>query len=76
MCMENIFAFQGYDLMRYFTNMCARYGKSWASHLESEDTGHMLQSDFRFRRYGEGGLENIGIRRIVYGPDYSVKLVD
>lgn len=70
------FAFQGYDLMRYFTNMCARYGKSWASHLESEDTVHMLQSDFRFRRYGEGGLENIGIRRIVYGPDYSVKLID
>lgn len=70
------FAFQGYDLMRYFVLMCSKYGDSWADHLESEETVKMLQSDFRFRRYGEGGLENIGIRRIIYGPDYSVSLIN
>lgn len=70
------FAFQGYDLMRYFTSLCAKYGKNWADHLENEGTVHMLQSDFRFRRYGEGGFENIGIRRVVYGPDYSVRIVN
>lgn len=70
------FAFQGYDIMRYFIGLCSRYGKDWAAHLEDGEKGKMLQSDFRFRRYGEGGLENIGIRRIVYGPDYSVRLTD
>lgn len=70
------FAFQGYDIMRYFTGLCSRYGKNWPGHLEDGTEGKMLQSDFRFRRYGEGGLENIGIRRIVYGPDYSVRLAD
>lgn len=70
------FAFQGYDLMSYFIRICSKYGDSWANHLESEETAKMLQSDFRFRRYGEGGLENIGIRRIIYGPDYSIRLAD
>lgn len=70
------FAFQGYDLMSYFIRLCSKYGDSWANHLESEETVKMLQSDFRFRRYGEGGLENIGIRRIIYGPDYSISLAD
>lgn len=70
------FAFQGYDIMRYFIGLCSRYGKDWPAHLEDGSDGKMLQSDFRFRRYGEGGLENIGIRRIVYCPDYSVRLID
>lgn len=69
------FAFQGYDLMHYFVKVCAKYGTGWGEFIENEDTARLLQSDFKFRRYGEGGLENIGIRRLVYGPDYSVKLL-
>lgn len=69
------FAFQGYDLMHYFIKVCAKYGTGWGEFIENEDTARLLQSDFKFRRYGEGGLENIGIRRLVYGPDYSVKLL-
>ena len=69
------FAFHGYDLMHYFVKVCAKYGTGWGEFIENEDTARLLQSDFKFRRYGEGGLENIGIRRLVYGPDYSVKLL-
>lgn len=69
------FAFQGYDLMHYFVKVCAKYGTGWGEFIENEDTARLLQSDFKFRRFGEGGLENIGIRRLVYGPDYSVKLL-
>lgn len=69
------FAFQGYDLMHYFVKVCAKYGTGWGEFIENEDTARLLQSDFKFRRFGEGGLENTGIRRLVYGPDYSVKLL-
>ncbi|MBO8454607.1 MAG: LysM peptidoglycan-binding domain-containing protein [Bacteroidetes bacterium] len=69
------FAFQGYDLMRYFAKACTRYGSGWGEAIEEMETARMLQSDFKFRRYGDGGLENIGIRRLVYGPDYSVRLL-
>lgn len=69
------FAFQGYDLMHYFAKVCAKYGTDWGEFIENEDTARLLQSDFKFRRYREGGLENIGIRRLVYGPDYSVRLL-
>lgn len=69
------FAFQGYDLMHYFVKVCAKYGTDWGEFIENEDTARLLQSDFKFRRYRDGGLENIGIRRLVYGPDYSVRLL-
>lgn len=69
------FAFQGYDLMHYFAKVCAKYGTDWGEFIENEDTARLLQSDFKFRRYREGGLENIGIRRLVYGHDYSVRLL-
>lgn len=66
------FAFQGYDIMTYFVRMRTRYGKDWTDRLSETGTERMLQSDFRFRRKGEGGLENSGIRRVVYGSGYSV----
>ena len=69
------FAFQGYHLIHYFVKASVKYGTGWGEFIENEDTARLLQSDFKFRRYGEGGLENIGIRRLVYGPDYSVKLL-
>ena len=65
------FAFQGYDLARYFANLCGRYGKKWHSRLDQTDMS-MLQSTFRFRPSEEGGYVNQGVRRIIYSDDWSV----
>ena len=68
------YAFQGYDITVYFMELCSEYGEEWESNLE----GHpacLLQTDFDFSRAGEGkGFTNSGMRRIVYGPDYSIQL--
>ena len=68
------FAFQGYDIATFFFQLCADYGKDWERHLCSSARS-MLQADFRFMKEGEDdGFVNTGVRRIVYGPDYSVTL--
>lgn len=66
-------AFQGYDIMYYFSEMCSRYGDKWTEKISS-DHRRMLMSDFSFTRNGKG-LERNAIRRVIYGPDYSVTLV-
>lgn len=66
------FAFQGYDVAKYFFGLCAKYGDAWMHH--TEDT-LMLQSTFNIKPVGNGYINN-GIRRIVYGPDYSVMVVE
>lgn len=65
------FAFQGYDLARYFANLCGRYGRKWNSRLDQTDMS-MLQSTFRFRPSEEGGYVNQGVRRIIYSDDWSI----
>ena len=68
------FAFQGYDITYYFLKQCSEGGKDWLNSLEENDMS-MLQSNFRFRRASDSeGFVNTGVRRIVYGPDYSVSL--
>ena len=64
------FAFQGYDVAKYFLSLCAKYGDTWMEHIE--DTA-MLQSTFDLQPTENGGYINGGIRRIIYGPEYSVK---
>lgn len=68
------YAFQGYDIATYFFQICSDYGKNWRDYLENNDKS-LLQADFRFRG-GEGneGYVNTGVRRIVYGSDYSIML--
>jgi hypothetical protein len=68
------FAFQGYDIAKYFIGMASRYPKSWMSRLDREDT-EMLQNHFKFRANGDGGFVNNGIRRIIYGKDYQIEEV-
>ena len=68
------FAFQGYDVTKYFVGLIAKYQNGWMSHLENEDA-QMLQSSFMFRNNGTGGYVNRGIRRIIYGKDYSIEEV-
>ena len=65
------FAFQGYDVAKYFIGLCAKYGDSWMQHTED---ALMLQRTFNIKPDGNGYINN-GIRRIVYGPDYSVMVV-
>lgn len=65
------FAFQGYDIAKYFIPLAYKYGGRWPEML-SESEKAMLQSTFRCLREGDGGFVNHGIRRIVYGKDWNV----
>lgn len=65
------FAYQGYDTMTYFVNICAEYGTSWPSML-TEKEARMLQSNFGFTKKADGGYVNTATRRIIYNKDYSV----
>ena len=70
------YAFQGYDIAAYFIKLYSEHGASWEKYLESENC-KMLQADFDFMKAGgNGGFVNSGVRRIVYGPDYSISLVE
>lgn len=65
------FAFQGYDLTALFIESCSRYGGRWPEMLSSDDI-YMLQSTFRYRKVEDSGYVNNGVRRIVYGKDWTV----
>ena len=66
------FAFQGYDVAKYFIGLCAKYGDGWMQHVEDAE---MLQSTFDIKPSGNGYINEV-IRRIVYGPEYSVMVVE
>ena len=68
------FAFQGYDIARYFIGLCNKYGKDWATRLEDSETA-MLQSTFKFAKLGTGGYVNNGVRRIIYGPKWTISQI-
>ena len=70
----NQFAFQGYDVTRYFASQYTKAGKNWKEGLDGNET-EMLQSTFMLRRQPSGGHLNNGIRRIVYDNGYSIKRV-
>lgn len=65
------FAFQGYDLGHYLITMCARYGSQFPEMTEREKISE-LQSSFLMVRKNEGGLLNSAVRRVTYGPDFSI----
>lgn len=65
------FAFQGYDLARYFMGLISRYGNRWTEKIE-ESEASMLQSTFKFRKDGNGGFVNAGVRRIIYEDEWIV----
>lgn len=66
-------AFQGYDLMKFFTTLNTEYGRRWDS-ADSLEEGKGLQSDFHLVKTSKGGYVNEAVRRIVYSPDYSINL--
>lgn len=69
------FSFQGYDLAYFFIKMKAIYGRNWMKFVGRLDNTPMMQTDLLFRQSEDGGYANEGVRRIVYGPDYSIKIV-
>lgn len=68
------FSFQGYDLAKYFISMKAKYGSSWMRYAEHAGNAYMLQTDIKLRELGNGGYMNEGVRRIVYGTDFSIRI--
>ncbi len=68
------FAFQGYDIARYFLSQCSKYGNRWMNKLDKSKVS-MLQSTFDFIETPDGGYVNNGIRRIIYGENWSVELL-
>ena len=71
----NQFAFQGYDLAKYFIQAVADHGDAWIDRLENLDSTQGLQTDFHFLEVRGGGLVNHGIRRAIYNPDYTIRFV-
>lgn len=69
------FAFQGYDTAYTFGKMCSKYGRHWPDKLDGQ-TQKGLQSNFLFEQTEAGGHTNKAVRRIVYGPDFSIKLIN
>ncbi len=68
------FAYQGYDLAKYFIRICSKYGNRWMDKLENEKAS-MLQSKFDFTKTQTGGYVNNGVSRIVYGDNWTVEKV-
>ena len=68
------FAFQGYDLTRYFASLVAKYGNRWTRALGQVE-GSGIHTDFHFVPARNGSYRNTAIRRIVYNTDYSTELV-
>lgn len=62
-------AFQGYDLMNYFSKLGS---ENWRSDGYDKTEGKGLQSDFHLVKTSRGGYVNNAVRRVVYERDYSV----
>lgn len=65
------FSFQGYDIVKYFSSLCAEYGDNWFNAL-GDVKKTMLQTTFDFR---DGSRINEGVRRIEYEPNYLIKVL-
>lgn len=64
----SLFAFQGYDLARYFIHLVHQYGKEWKEHItEAKMSG--LQATFDFQQNENEGVINKGVRKVQYFPN-------
>ena len=73
-CEPNAFAFQGYDLIRYFVNMVNSFGQDWTDQLRFY-RGKGLQTTLQFQgSESTKGLINKAVRRVTYNPDYSITI--
>ena len=67
------FAFQGYDIMKYYLSAYSSLGRRWFTKLPTFP-GKGLQSDFIFSTKIGDGRENTAVRKVVYSPDLSISL--
>jgi len=67
------FAFQGYDTVTYFVQLCEIYGRQWYKKI-SEYPLRGLQSDFDFSSEEGDGKVNDAVRRVVYNRDFTSTL--
>lgn len=69
------YAFQGYDITRYFINLLNEYGKEFINVMTMEEQ-KMLQSDYSFsRKDRNNGFENKATRNVKYNPDYTITTI-
>ena len=68
------FAFQGYDIVKYFVKMCDSYGRRWHKKLP-ELSQRGLQSDFKFEEESGHGRINTAVRKVIYNNDLTQTLV-
>lgn len=66
-------AFQGYDMLKFFTTISYEYGRNTDRACATKH--HGLQSDLKLVKTNRGGYVNEATRRVVYNPDYTVSLV-
>ena len=67
------FAFQGYDITRYFVQNVARHGNAWPRYLGARKENG-LHMDFLFGTDDNGNRLNKAVRRIVFRKDYTTTL--
>ena len=67
------FAYQGYDITKFFIEMMETYGPSFP--IEITDIRYpLIQSDIEFRHSSEnGGFRNTSVRDITYLPDWTIE---
>lgn len=64
-------AFQGYDVLSFFTTLSQKHG----SKLQEGERIHGLQSDLKLKGKENGGYVNSAVRRVLYAPDYTVRVI-
>lgn len=67
-------SYSGYDLMKYFTILAAKYGDNWPKGMEKVRFSG-LQSDFDLHRTESGSYVNQAVRRVLYMTNFTTKLV-
>ena len=67
------FAFQGYDITRYFVQAVTRHGNAWTRYLGAKKESGM-HMDFLFAPDENGNYHNTAVRRIVFRKDYTTTL--
>lgn len=69
------FAYQGYDITKYFIKMFCKYGPNFI-HKEKLDRMQMIQSNFNFiKESPSDGFINKGTTNIVYNKDFSFSVI-
>ena len=71
------FSYQGYDIASYFIRNFATPERERERMTRLEDRKYRgLQSDFLLTDTYGGGNVNQAVRRVVYGNDYSIDLLN